>query len=187
MKQIVDKLNKIAKAIDENVELSDRDLIIDSLDSITKAFGGTPNESNLIVDKLEDIAGVAHGGGGGGLTIPHLTINALNEGEGPAYLWNYNFPMYILVIENGYAYNKKLPNSAIEPNGTLQTISMYEQQEYGGQIKCVFPPLEGYKSIGNYVNCELQELQGPIDIETLLVILDPTQNASFDVVVEGTR
>ena len=55
MKQIVDKLNKIAKKINENVELSDRDLIIDSLDSITKAYGGTPNDSNLIVDKLEDI------------------------------------------------------------------------------------------------------------------------------------
>ena len=55
MKQIVDKLNKIAKKINENVELSDKDLIIDSLDSITKAYGGTPNDSNLIVDKLEDI------------------------------------------------------------------------------------------------------------------------------------
>ncbi len=66
MKQIVDKLNDIAKAIDSNVELSERDLIIDSLDSITEALGGTPNDSNLIVDKLEAIAGVAHGGGGGG-------------------------------------------------------------------------------------------------------------------------
>lgn len=55
MKQIVDKLNKIAKKINENVELSDRDLIIDSLDSITKAYGGTPNDSTLIVDKLDDI------------------------------------------------------------------------------------------------------------------------------------
>ena len=62
MKQIVDKLNKIAKKINENVELSDRDLIIDSLDAITKAYGGTPNDSNLIVDKLEAIAEVASGG-----------------------------------------------------------------------------------------------------------------------------
>ena len=62
MKQIVDKLNKIAKAIDENVELPTTDLIIDSLDAIITAYGGTPNESNLIVDKLEDIAEVAHGG-----------------------------------------------------------------------------------------------------------------------------
>lgn len=65
MKQIVDKLNKIAKAIDSDVTISNRKLIIDSLDSITKAFGGTPNDSKLIVDKLEDIASYVHGGGGG--------------------------------------------------------------------------------------------------------------------------
>lgn len=62
MKQIVDKLNKIAKKIDESVEIPQTDLIIDSLDAITKAYGGTPNDSNLIVDKLEDIASVAHSG-----------------------------------------------------------------------------------------------------------------------------
>ena len=62
MKQIVDKLNKIAKKIDESVEIPQTDLIIDSLDAITKAYGGTPNDSNLIVDKLDDIAGVAHSG-----------------------------------------------------------------------------------------------------------------------------
>ena len=55
MKQIVDKLNKIAKKIDESVGIPQTDLIIDSLDAITKAYGGTPNDSNLIVDKLEDI------------------------------------------------------------------------------------------------------------------------------------
>lgn len=70
MKQIVDKLNNIAKAIDENVELPTTDLIVDSLDAITRAYGGTPLESNLIVDKLEDIAGVAHGG-----ITPTGTIN----------------------------------------------------------------------------------------------------------------
>lgn len=64
MKQIVDKLNKIAKAIDSDVTISNRKLIIDSLDSITKAFGGTPNNSKLIVDKLDDIANNVHGGGG---------------------------------------------------------------------------------------------------------------------------
>lgn len=62
MKQIVDKLNKIAKKIDGSVEIPQTDLIIDSLDAITKAYGGTPNDSHLIVDKLEDIAGVAHSG-----------------------------------------------------------------------------------------------------------------------------
>ena len=76
MKQIVDKLNDIAKAIDENVEIPQSDLIIDSLDAITKALGGTPNDSNLIVDKLDDIAKVATGGGGGGETEMHIyTLN----------------------------------------------------------------------------------------------------------------
>ena len=37
------------------MEIPQTDLIIDSLDAITKAYGGTPNDSNLIVDKLEDI------------------------------------------------------------------------------------------------------------------------------------
>lgn len=63
MKQIVDKLNKIAKAIDSDVTISNRKLIIDSLDSITTAFGGTKTNSKLIVDKLEDIANCVHGGG----------------------------------------------------------------------------------------------------------------------------
>ena len=105
----MDKLNKIAKKINENVELSDRDLIIDSLDSITKAYGGTPNDSTLIVDKLDDIynnIGSAPSGnieitentaegepldiaqyatatvnvaGGGGVDLLHTTISFVNE------------------------------------------------------------------------------------------------------------
>lgn len=65
-KQITDKLNEIAKAIDPSIELPSTNLITDSLDAITKAYGGTPTESNLIVDKLDDIADVATGGSGEG-------------------------------------------------------------------------------------------------------------------------
>lgn len=86
MKQIVEQLNKIAKKIDANVDIPDSDLIIDSLDAITKAYGGTPNDSNLIVDKLEDIAGVASKGGGGGSSeialIPEQTVSLEPYGEG---------------------------------------------------------------------------------------------------------
>lgn len=112
MKQITDKLNDIAKAIDESVELPTSDLIVDSLDAITKAFGGTPSESGLIVDKLDDIAKVATGGGGGGSTgevlIPEQTviITAVD------YEWTEvelsgvkidttNFPVYIPLTVNG--------------------------------------------------------------------------------------
>lgn len=107
MKQINDKLNMIAKAIDETVELPETNLITDSLDAITKALGGTPNDSNLIVDKLDDIAGVAEpkptgnieltengenidiaqyatatvsvSGGGDSAPFPYVTIHIVNE------------------------------------------------------------------------------------------------------------
>ena len=78
MKQIVDKLNKIAKKIDESVEIPQTDLIIDSLDAITKAYGGTPNDSNLIVDKLEDIYNNI-GSGGGGDTGAYCTVKVTND------------------------------------------------------------------------------------------------------------
>ena len=80
MKQIVDKLNKIALAIDENVEVPTSDLIIDSLDAITTAYGGTPNDSKLIVDKLEAIASVAHGGTTptGNIAITENTVEPLD-------------------------------------------------------------------------------------------------------------
>ena len=83
MKQIVDKLNDIAKAIDPNVTIPSTNLITDSLDAITKAYGGTPSDSDLIVDKLEDIAGVAHGGEGSAYIelVPKGTITAEYDSE----------------------------------------------------------------------------------------------------------
>ena len=125
MKQIVDKLNKIAKAIDENVELSDRDLIIDSLDSITKAFGGTPNNSNLIVDKLDDIASVVHGGGGSAakkvVIISEQTIQGeLHEGE-QMYTADVNleneltsFPDTLNVVLDGTEYTAVIAEKSSE-------------------------------------------------------------------------
>ena len=82
MKQIVDKLNKIAKKIDESVEIPQTDLIIDSLDAITKAYGGTPNDSNLIVDKLEDIYNNIGSGGGGGSDTPICCTVTIVDSEG---------------------------------------------------------------------------------------------------------
>ena len=112
MKQIVDKLNKIAKKIDESVEIPQTDLIIDSLDAITKAYGGTPNDSNLIVDKLEDIYNnISSGGGGGGMgfVIPEQTISTTASGDVPIQT---NFPQvlptYIILQMIGEAYGQTL-------------------------------------------------------------------------------
>ena len=98
MKQIVDKLNKIAKKIDESVEIPQTDLIIDSLDAITKAYGGTPNDSNLIVDKLEDIYNNIAPAVSGNIEITEngeninvapyatATVNVAGGGSGAPYL-----------------------------------------------------------------------------------------------------
>ena len=101
MKQIVDKLNKIAKKIDESVEIPQTDLIIDSLDAITKAYGGTPNDSNLIVDKLEDIYNNIGSGGGGG-TEAHTVSVTLENSE----LSESSTNMTLSCLVNGFlAYN----------------------------------------------------------------------------------
>ncbi len=182
MKQIVDKLNKIAKAIDENVELSDRDLIIDSLDSITKAFGGTPNESNLIVDKLEDIAGVVHGGGGGGLTVPHLIMNITNIGQFPARWGAFSLPMESIYIENDYLYiSINDPNSTIGAGERKIVDVLYARFENDGVVTFrTETPIDA--TTKNLVNCTIENDPFPT-----IVITDPTQNASIDVEVEGTR
>lgn len=79
MKQIVDKLNKIARAVDSNVTLPSRKLIIDSLDAITTAFKGTIVNSNLIVDKLDAIAwAVGQYDGGGGSDVPCFDYKEVN-------------------------------------------------------------------------------------------------------------
>ena len=84
MKQIVDKLNKIAKAVDENVEIPATDLITDSLDAITDAFGGTKTDSKLIVDKLDDIANCVHGGGGSSITLESLSVTSNGHHVAPS-------------------------------------------------------------------------------------------------------
>lgn len=149
MKQIVDKLNKIAKKINANVELSDRDLIIDSLDSITKAYGGTPNDSNLIVDKLEDIynnigsapsgnieitengeninvapyatatVNVSGGGGGGGLPTMALTIVNDTGEELAAY---YDMGLSYQIANN---YGIHALATVIEINETYEATVLY--------------------------------------------------------------
>ena len=140
MKQIVDKLNKIAQAIDESVELPTSDLIIDSLDAITTAFGGTPNDSNLIVDKLEDIAGVAHGGSTPTGTI---TITENTEPGSPLDIAQYRYA--------------DVSVSGGEVTNTYKMVigDTYESELVGGQYGCylysdVF--VKGYDSVTLNIN-----------------------------------
>ena len=109
MKQIVDKLNKIAKKIDESVEIPQTDLIIDSLDAITKAYGGTPNDSNLIVDKLEDIYNnIGSGGGGGGVDLLHTELTIQNESSA-----DFTFAQEDTLLCAGYAVGTEALGSPI--------------------------------------------------------------------------
>lgn len=132
MKQIVDKLNKIAKAIDSDVTISNRKLIIDSLDSITKAFGGTPNNSKLIVDKLDDIANYVHGGGGfGGCTITFTN--------------NTNMIMNLQGI-NSHA---QFTDTQIQPNESITLNYYYVEYEYGVWCAAFSPITEGIVTVPN--------------------------------------
>ena len=101
MKQIVDKLNKIAKAVDESVTLPNRKLIIDSLDAITDAFGGTKTNSKLIVDKLDDIAKCIHGGVSGEWEEVEITLSITNHIDIPHWVYVGTTGFY----EQGDAYS----------------------------------------------------------------------------------
>lgn len=200
MKQIVDKLNKIAKAIDENVELSDRDLIIDSLDSITKAFGGTPNDSNLIVDKLDDIAGVAEPKPTGNI---ELTENAENV----------DIAQYATATVNvegsggGFA-NPKCTLTVINNSGNVAYLAMgintyndenviYIMSDDEGAVPANTTKIVDIVSIPHVIDNDLiwseyiVDAPGPVASDlvnctfssTLLEITDPTQDASLTLTI----
>lgn len=152
MKQIVDKLNKIAKKINENVELSDRDLIIDSLDSITKAYGGTPNDSTLIVDKLDDIYNNIGSAPSGNIEItengeninvaPYATATVnVAGGGGDTYdivapqqtaTSEYEEPCYFATITESPTslFMSYYPSVILDYNGTTYTLA--KDEEAGG-------------------------------------------------------
>ena len=151
MKQIVDKLNKIAKKIDESVEIPQTDLIIDSLDAITKAYGGTPNDSNLIVDKLDDIAGVAHSGitPSGNIEITENTA----EGE------PLDISQYATATVN-VAGGGTLATVEFEENGTY---SPSDYEAYGfGEVTVNVPSGNNVKTLELTVNATGTTQTGPI-------------------------
>lgn len=183
MKQIVDKLNKIAKKIDENVDIPNTDLITDSLDAITTALGGTPNDSNLIVDKLEDIAGVAHGGGGGTeINNPILTINVdasgvVGEiGSIPLIQFNDGTLQNIHSTVNGgstYTFECYVLEDAYEGEESEYIWYCNQYNSVLGTNKTL--------SVSNEVNVTVTLDQG--DEIFYAIITDPTEPASFTLTV----
>ena len=179
MKQIVDKLNKIAKKINENVELSDKDLIIDSLDSITKAYGGTPNDSNLIVDKLDDIYNnIGSGGGGGGTNIPLCELTIVGTGSSPYQAAD---PQRSVYIKDGV-----LQRSASFSTETLKVYSPYALtgEEYNVVYFCnrsYASKSEALAAITNPVNVTPFAYEESDAWHIVLIVIDPTQPSSATI------
>lgn len=202
MKQITDKLNKIAKAIDSSVETPTTDLIIDSLDAITEAYGGTPVESHLIVDKLEAIAGVASSGGSSASGTIEISSNG-----------NYDVSNYRSAdvnVSGGGLDNPKLTLNYtitnLNPSGTIQLNEVFELADLvvvdnnllidtgyvtlsrSGALNFVIPASESPNSAlisesalqgSNLVNCLVVQDGG----DYILAIIDPTNNASGDITI----
>ena len=187
MEQIVDKLNKIAKKIDENVEIPESDLIIDSLDAITTALGGTPNDSKLIVDKLEDIAGVATGGGGGGIENPILSLTIdttrISGDQGTIDYYeiteNNILANVITQISGQQTYNFEFPvvGSIYDDDDTIY-YDWINRGEIGGFVSTIYTITSS-----NEVNCTVNIIQESEPHYMSITITDPTQPASATLTV----
>lgn len=201
MKQIVDKLNKIAKKINDNVELSDRDLIIDSLDSITKAYGGTPNDSNLIVDKLDDIynniapavsgnieitengeninvapyaTATVNVSGGSGINLRAVNIKFVNYSGSNLTLSDI---IYAKTISGDSRYS--LATLPIITDNTISTMIAYTLTEEGDYFVQFTPDVSVAATVSENVNCT-----GTVDPDfgnVSIYVTDPMQGASITV------
>ena len=175
MKQIIDKLNKIAKKIDESVEIPQTDLIIDSLDAITKAYGGTPNDSNLIVDKLEDIynnIGPAVSG----------NIEITENGE------NINVAPYATATVNVAGGGVEGPFCVLEIENTAAASGKYyiDSDQLDVNYFMCFDPYSGYYAY-NLINYEFSEQETKtiytIPLPIMQVPDDPTSIISAIAIV----
>ena len=141
MKQITDSLNDIAVAINPEVELPQSKLIVDSLDAITKAYGGTPTQSNLIVDKLDDIAQVATvGSSEPGTIIPAGTLRVEQNGD------NIDVAEYahLQVAVSSEIYTRKISLNTTGGNVAVKYVAADSPQGYLGFFS---------HSSGNYTEC----------------------------------
>ena len=184
MKQIVDKLNKIAKAIDENVELPTTDLIIDSLDAITTAYGGTPNDSNLIVDKLEDIASVAHGGGGGGMNLIDLTVTVTPDASMTnGYYFAYNKLKTTPYLAYMHEYSQDEPLTTEQSFNDILCDFVADLLGGGGTYMTDIIPFDAGENLIPYVisnvNCTTQYFDGVITVEITDSSLPATVSVGF--------
>lgn len=174
MKQIVDKLNKIAKAIDSDVTISNRKLIIDSLDSITKAFGGTPNDSKLIVDKLDDIANYVHGGG---CNIPYCTVKIVNNSNEAIYmadLINPEFAVQFNVYDGEGHLDLETAENIVVPANSDITIKMLYTKLSDEYVMAAFYSIV---ILSEPVNIDLSE--------SFPIVIDASQPSSFTVTYDG--
>lgn len=194
MEQIVDKLNKIAKKIDDSVELPTTDLITDSLDVITKALGGTPNDSNLIVDKLDDIAGVAEPKPTGNIELTEngeninvaayatATVNVSGGGSSfpmcTASVVNTNFELVSTSnnFENGLLTVVPFPENSTTVCHFLYTRTPLDPlgEDIETIVYCDYLNMNS-ELISNMVNCSYNEELN------VIIVTDPTQNCSFTI------
>ena len=201
MKQIVDKLNKIAKKIDESVEIPQTDLIIDSLDAITKAYGGTPNDSNLIVDKLEDIynniepavsgnieitengeninvapyaTATVNVSGGSGINLRAVNIKFVNYSGSDLILSEL---IYAKTVSGDRYSLATLPTIADDTVSNMIAYTFVEEEDYYVQFT---PNVNVVVTISENVNCT-----GTVDPDfnnsVSIYVTDPTQGASITV------
>lgn len=119
---------------------------------------------------------------GSGLQVPLLTMNITNVGQAPAVWSNFGLPIEIAYIENNYLYIEyPALDKSIPSHETVSVKLIYGRSVENEEVKYTCPAPD--ELMTNLVNCTIQ--QGLFAPE--IVITDPTQNASIDVEVEGTR
>ena len=203
MKQIVDKLNKIAKKIDESVEIPQTDLIIDSLDAITKAYGGTPNDSNLIVDKLEDIYNNIEPAVSGNIEItengeninvaPYATATVNVSGGGGTEVKTFKLSVYnedaiATGVGSSYLDDEGILNQGIillpGITETKDVLISYDREDEEYFVTVSMSQGTTFVSYSNAVNCNVFA-EGGSEEDVYIEIIDINEPASVNITVSA--
>ena len=109
-------------------------------------------------------------------------MNITNVGEAPAEWEEFQLPLDIVYIENNFLYLEFVTlDKSVPSHETLTVKVIYGRSVENGDAVCTYAAPDGV--LTNLVNCTTR--QGLFATE--IVITDPTQNASVDVEVTGTR